>query len=115
MTSKKDRQEPLPLDCWRGIEPRPGFEQRVWCRIHAVQPSLWARWTEGVREGMALEPARLAVASLAVGAIIGLGVAWVIASEMRMSPVTATASTEFNLFRSESVTGSYMHGIQNGS
>ncbi len=57
-----DEQLNTLLHQGKGVEPRPGFEQAVWSRIHAAEPATASRW------GAWVVPV-----AVAAGIMIGLG------------------------------------------
>jgi len=75
----------------KGIEPGPGFEQRVWSRIHTAKPVPVQRWREWV--------APLAVAA---GIMLGIGLGLLIPANGK------AASGDVILARNGSLTGAYL-------
>ena len=81
----------------KGVEPRPGFEQAVWSRIHAAEPlpaSAWGTWVFPV--------------AVAAGIMIGLGLGFLLpATRPDQGPQTM-------LVRNGSLTGAYLALISGG-
>lgn len=81
----------------KGVEPRPGFEQAAWSRIHAAEPlpaSAWGRWVFPV--------------AVAAGIMIGLGLGFLLpAARPDQGPQTM-------LVRNGSLTGAYLALISGG-
>lgn len=99
-----DREDKLNtcLAHWRDIEPRPGFEDRVWRRIQSVEPSPVMRWLDAARGWTVLQPAYAQAAALVVCAAVGLSVMWA-----SVEPASAGASADFHILRTGSIAGSY--------
>ena len=97
------------LGQWRDIAPRPGFEDRVWRRIQAVQvrpvPAFW----EECRAWFTMQPAYARVASLLIGAAVALGSLWYLDGGGQQQ-----ASYEFSLLRSGTITGTYAQFAEHG-
>ena len=90
------------LGQWRDLEPRPGFEERVWRQIETVAPSPISGFGEFMRSWLFAEPAWARAAASLVGAGIGLAA---IASIPH--PAAAGVDREMSILRDGSVAGSY--------
>jgi len=95
------------LTQWRDIEPRPGFEDRVWRPVRTVEPSRLILWLDALRDGSVLQPAYASAAAMVVGAAVGLAAMW-----LTVSPVSAGMPPEFNIYRTGSISGSYVQMVQ---
>ena len=91
------------LHQWRNIDPRPGFEGRVWRRIHAVTPS---RVYRNRTEWISLQPVYAHAALLVIGAALGIAVFFALSHSSM-----ATGTSDFHIFRAGSVAGSYVQMI----
>lgn len=91
------------LSQWRDIEPRPGFEGRVWRRIHTAEPSPAAQMADAMRGWFAVQAAWAHAAALVVGAALGLAV-----TATSLHPADSHAAHDMNIVRTGSVAGSYL-------
>ncbi len=88
---------------WRGIEPRPGFEDRVWSRIEAMDIEPVRKWhpADLVRGWTAFQPVYVRAAALLIGGFLGLTLTLNIPS-----PAQAHGDAP-NVLRSGSISGAY--------
>ncbi len=106
MKDHKDERK-LYLAHWRDIEPRPGFEDRVWRRVYTAQPSPLVRWLNTLRDWTDLQPAYASAAALLVGAFLGLS-----AMGTSFAPSARGEAYEMSIVRSGSIAGSYAQLMQ---
>lgn len=94
---------------WRDIEPRPGFEDRVWRRIQTAEPSTAERMGGAFRGWFLAQPAFAHAAALVVGAALGL-------AALTAGTHSAGVHTDYDMsiLRNGSLAGSYAQLVVGG-
>lgn len=110
-TDPGDLQLQKALQHWHGIEPRSGFESRVWRRIRAAPaaeftaPGLWAILRGCLAAEQAWVPAMAATAGLLIGVALALSV-----PQPRAAPYSAAP-----LLHSRTLAGAYLTMVSGGA
>ncbi len=99
-----DKNLKVALSRWRGIEARPGFEERVWKRIQTVEVVPEANWSilDVLRGWTELYPAYARAAMIMIGGMLALALIQNISSGPSLD------KTALDVLRPGSISGSYV-------
>jgi len=96
------------MQSWRGLEPRPDFEARVWRRLAAAAPAPAERW---IRRGwFDVSPAWAGAAAVLVAVVVGVA-----AARWSPPPLRNPLAISAPALQDQTLTGNYLALVTGGA